>query len=87
MDQWMVVTALAVLVSLGAAIVTPLIKLNTTITRLTTVVDTIQSTLKKLSEDNSESHKRIWNHNDEQDRLIAELEKRISAIEFKEGKL
>ena len=86
MDQWMVVTALAVLVALGAAIVTPIIKLNTTITRLMTVVDTIQSTLKKLSEDNSESHKRIWNHNDEQDRLIAELEKRISAIEYKEGK-
>ncbi len=87
MDQWMVVTALAVLVSLGAAIVTPIIKLNTTITRLMTVVDAIQKALDKLSEDNSESHRRLWGHNDEQDKLLAEMEKRISAIEFKEGKL
>ena len=87
MDQWMVVTALAVLVGLGAAIVTPIIKLNTTITRLTEVVKTTQKTLDKLTEDNSESHRRLWGHNDEQDKLLAEMEKRISAIEFKEGKL
>ncbi len=83
MSEWVVVTSIVVLIGLVTAIVTPIVKLNTTITKLTVVVDTTQDTLKKLTEDNTASHRRLWERNDEQGEQIQEHEKRITALEIK----
>lgn len=83
MNEWVVITALVTIVGLVATIVAPIVKLNTTITKLTTVVDVVQSTLKELTSDNSESHRRLWLHNNEQDEKLANHDKRLHLMEEK----
>ena len=84
MSEWIIVTVLIAMTGLVATIVTPIVKLNTTITKLTTVVDVVQSTLKELTSDNSESHRRLWTHNNEQDEKLADHDKRIHMMEGKQ---
>ncbi len=83
MTEWAVVGVLIALIGMIATIVAPIIKLNTTITKLTTVVDIVQNTLKTLTSDNSESHRRLWQHNNEQDDKIVDHDKRIHLLEGK----
>lgn len=83
MTEWVVITALVTVVGLVATVVTPIVKLNTTITKLTTVVDIVQSTLKELTTDNSNSHRRLWAHSNEQDEKLADHDKRLHLMEGK----
>ena len=81
MSEWTVFLVLTAIAGLGVTIITPILKLNTTITKLTTVVDIIKDNLRELTSDNSESHKRLWEKNNEQDRLLADHEGRIKIVE------
>ena len=81
MNEWLVVTVIVTIIGLVATIVTPIIKLNTTIIKLTTTVDVMQSTLKALTIDNSESHRRLWQHNGEQDGKLSNHDGRILVVE------
>ena len=88
MSEWTVFLALTALVGFGVTIITPILKLNTTITKLTTIVDLVKDNLRELTTDNSEGHKRLWDKTNEQDRLLADHEGRIKIIEIskREGK-
>ena len=81
MSEWIVVTVIVTIIGLVATIVTPIIRLNTTIIKLTTTVDVMQSTLKELTTDNSESHRRIWQHSSEQDEKLSNHDRRLHVIE------
>jgi len=81
MTEWTVVTVIVVLVGLVAAIVKPLINLNTVITRLSTVVDTLEKNVSGLTEKNSEAHGKLWGKLEEQDDKIGNHETRIQIIE------
>ena len=58
-----------------------MIKLNTSITKLNASVDVLKNAIDKIDKDNEKSHKRIWDHNDEQDERIEAHEKRLNSIE------
>ena len=81
MNEWAVVGVITVLFGLIAAVVTPLLKLNTSITQLTCAVSVLQKNIEGLTTRNSESHTKLWEHNGRQDSLLADHETRLKIIE------
>lgn len=88
--EWTTVTVIIALVGLVVTVTTPLIKLNSNITRLTVVLDTIKAELEEQKKalsaqraDSKESHRRIWVHNDEQDAVLNDHETRLRVLENK----
>ena len=81
MSEWVVITVIVTIVGLVATIVTPIVRLNTTIIKLTTTVDVMQSTLKELTFENSESHRRMWQHSTGQDEKLSNHDRRLHVIE------
>jgi len=81
MNEWTVVTVIATLVGLCAAVVRPLICLNGTITRLTAVVNTLEKNISCLTVKNSESHAKIWGKVEEHDDVLNSHETRLTIIE------
>ena len=81
--EWQVVTVIIALVGLVTAIAAPLIRLNNNITKLTVMLDQALERLTKQEENSHISHKRIWDKNEEQDKMLNDHEKRISFIERK----
>lgn len=79
--EWTVVTVLIALIGLFMTVSKPIIKLNKTITKLTMICDNLDRRFEKFEHDNHDGHKRLWEHNTEQDRLIEEHDKRITILE------
>lgn len=77
MNEWTIVTTIVVIVGLIVTVTTPLLKLNTSITQLRSLIENVV----KRVDDNTESHRRIWKHNDEQDALLQNHELRIHDLE------
>ena len=87
MTEWSVVGVIVVLVGLFFAIYTPISK-NTkenteAMTELTVTMRVIGDQLSKFDEDNSKSHKRIWENNEHQDSILNDHETRLQIIEKK----
>ena len=88
--EWTTVTVIIALVGLIVTVTTPLIKLNSNITRLTVILDGIKAELEEQKKalsaqkaDSRESHRRLWAHNDEQDETLNDHETRIRVLEQK----
>jgi septal ring factor EnvC (AmiA/AmiB activator) len=80
---WEIFLGIGALISFVIAITGPMLKLNTSITKLNSSVDVLKEAIDKIDEDNEKSHKRIWEHNDKQDKLISENTQRIVGLEHK----
>lgn len=83
MSEWTVVTVIVTLVGLGAAVIRPLINLNSVITRLTEVVKALESDFSSLSQKNSEAHGRLWEKVEEHEDAINVHEVRLTLVESK----
>ena len=83
MTEWAVVGVIVTLLGLVAAVVKPLISLNTTLTKLSDSVATLDKNITALTTDNTASHTRIWGALDAHDETINDHETRISIIEHK----
>lgn len=81
MTEWEVVGVIIALVGLLAALLKPMISLTKSITELTTVVKGLQADLVEQRNHASESHKRIWAKNEEQDERLHDHEIRITRLE------
>lgn len=86
--EWTTVTVIIAIVGLIATVTTPLIKLNSNITRLNVILDNIKAELEEQKKalsaqqaDSRESHRRLWAHNDEQDTTLNDHETRIRVLE------
>lgn len=86
--EWTVVGVIVTLAGLAAAVGGPVLKLNGSITRLTTLLqaiehrlDTLEQGAKEQRTHAAESHRRIWAHNDAQDDRLEDHEKRITLLE------
>lgn len=84
MTEWEVFGVIVALLSFSVAIGTPIIKLNTSITRLIDRLENLDEGLESLEEKNHKSHERIWKHNEGQDSQLKDHEKRIIILEEKE---
>ena len=83
MTEWGVVGVIVALAGLVVTLVRPMISLTKSITQLTTVVDRLKNDVEDTVDKNHESHRRIWAHNDEQDKTLTDHEKRIGFLEHK----
>ena len=81
--EWTVVTVLIALVGVGAAVVKPMLSLNSTIVKLTGAVDALQRNIEELTSRNSKSHDRIFGALDDHGEILQDHEKRITLIEHK----
>ena len=79
--SWEIFLGIAALVGFVLSITGPILKLNTSITQLNASVDVLKTAIDRIESNNNTSHKEIWDHNDEQDKIIAEHSKRITDIE------
>lgn len=86
MSEWDIVLVLSVLIGMVVTIVAPIISLTKSITKLNHLVDRIYEDFKEFKEKSSETHGRIWRHNEEQDKKITDHEKRIYLLERKDNK-
>lgn len=80
MTEWGVVLVLVTLLGFITGIITPLIKLNTAIVRLTDAVETLHKDMESMSESNSKTHGRIFELLDEHDNKLDDHEKQLIVI-------
>ena len=85
MTEWAVVGVIITLLGLVAAVAKPLISLNTTLTKLSDSVATLDKNITALTTDNTASHARILGKLNAHDETINDHEKRISIIEHDKG--
>ena len=81
MTEWGVVGVIVTLVGLIAALIKPFTSLTKSITELTVVVGELKSDMDEYRASNHESHRRLWEHNDGQDKKLTNFEGRISKLE------
>lgn len=81
MTEWGVFAVIAALVGFTVAIVTPIIKLNTNITRLTVTIENILREQESAKSANGKSHDRIWKELEEHGGQLYDHETRITKIE------
>jgi len=81
MNEWNVVTVIIALVGLGAAVMKPMLTLNTSIVKLTARMENVSQGLDDLNDKNTENHKRIWDRMDEHGDQLKDHEKRIDHLE------
>ncbi len=63
------------------SIIKPIISLTNAIAELNSSVKKLSQDLDETIQNNIESHRRIWAHNDEQDRTLNDLDKRVAVLE------
>lgn len=85
MDNWSVFLVIAALVAFLATVVPPIVKLNSSITKLTDCFDSLTKQLAKIEKKNDESHDKMWAEINDHDDTINNHETRIQLIE-KENK-
>lgn len=81
MTEYGVVVIVVAMLTTAITIGAPVIKLNTAITRLIVKLDSLGGDLDALEKHNHESHRRLWDKNDEQDEKLADHETRLQVIE------
>ena len=80
---WEIFLGIVALIGFCVTIATPLMKLSKTMTELNVNMQNLNQAMNTLTANNTEYHRRIWAHNDEQDERLDNHEKRITKIETK----
>lgn len=83
MTDWDIVKDTVVLVGLIITVTTPLLKLNTSISQLKSLLDSVVKQVQDNDRSNSNSHKRLWEHNEEQDEILHNHEMRLHDLDGK----
>lgn len=81
--EWQVVTVIIALSGFAISIITPIIKLTKSITTLTVTLKQVDNRLTAQEQSSKNSHKRLWEKNEEQDEKLNDHERRITLIERK----
>ena len=87
MTEWQVVGVIIALVGLVGATVAPLIRLNSTITKLTLTVDHLVKDMDEQHRRSHDAHTKLWDHQNEQDEKLVNHEIRITKLENRKEKL
>lgn len=83
MTDWDIVKDIVVLIGLIVTVTTPLLKLNTSITQLKALLDSVVKQVQDNDRSNSASHKRLWEHNEKQDETLQRHEQRLHDLDGK----
>ena len=80
---WEIFLGIVALVGFMITVISPLMKLSKTMTELNVNMQNLNQAMNTLTSNNTESHRRIWQHNEEQDAKMDNHENRITKIETK----
>jgi len=83
MTDWDIVKDIVVLLGIIVTVTGPLLKLNTSIVQLKTLLDNVIKRVEDDDKSNTESHRRLWAHNTEQDKILTDHEQRLHSLEDK----
>lgn len=83
MAEWTVVTTIIAIVGLFLTIGKPIINLNTNITVLNESIKNLKAQSDNNERNNTEAHRRLWQHASEQDKTISEHEMRLHDLDGK----
>ena len=81
MERWDIVVVIASLVALFIAVATPLIKLNTTITKLNGSIDSLGEKVTDINCENKKQHDELFGTTRKHGETLADHETRIRIIE------
>lgn len=81
--EWQVFGVITALFAFLAGIIAPVLKLNSSITKLTVTMERLVQDMHDQKSNSHEAHKRLWEHNDEQDEKLLNHETRINNLERK----
>lgn len=81
MERWDIVVVIASLIALFIAVATPLIKLNTTITKLNGSIDSLSEKVININCENRKQHDDLLGTARKQGETLADHETRIRIIE------
>lgn len=81
MTEWGVVGVIVALVGLIAVLVKPMLSLNTSITKLTVMMEQFAENLTDLTGKNSKTHERLFGKLEEQETTLDDHETRITVLE------
>lgn len=84
MSEWAVFGVIVALISFVSALAVPMLKLNTTIVKLTVKLDHLEEVYETALQNSADTHKRIWARIDGHDTELKDHERRIQHIEDKE---
>lgn len=80
--SWIVVLSIGTLVGLFLAVGNPIIKLNSTITKLMTRLTAIESNIDKFTVSNKDSHRRIHERIDEVEDNLSEVKEEVGRLKY-----
>lgn len=83
MTEWQVVGVIVALIGLVASIITPMLRLNSTIATLTAAVKENSKALERHEIHSREAHKRLHGRIDEVEDKVDDHESRITVLEAK----
>ena len=83
MTEWSIFLIIGEIAAFLLVVVPPIVKLNTSIGKLTESINHIEKDYKDAQIKNTENHRRIWDKNDEQDDRLENHEIRINNLERK----
>ena len=81
MTDWAALSVIAALAGVAISLVTPILELNTVITKLSATVEGLARNLETLTGDNSRSHARLHGRID----AVERHEVRLSVLEQRQG--
>lgn len=81
--NWEIFETVVAIVGFLAVIVPPIIKLTSAITKLTITMETFGKQRQEDQKNAYDTHKRILDHNEKQDKILEDHERRICAVEIK----
>lgn len=77
----LIVVSMGTILGVGVVVVKPILQVVKSITELNESIKNLTGKVNIFEAANDKAHKRIWDHNDEQDEKIQDHEKRLSLIE------
>lgn len=80
---WEIFLGIAALFSFIVTAIKTILPLTNAVAILTEQVGKLEKTMKEVEEDKREAHRRIWNHNDEQDKRLNNHEQRLHDLDGK----
>ncbi len=79
--EWTIVTTIVVLIGLMTAVLTPMLKLNSAITRLNVTVDALAAQLAEYRKEERDARGKLWKAVNAQDDRLNEQDKRLALLE------
>ena len=79
---WEIIIGIITLFGFLVSVVTPIAKLTKIMTELIDSVQSLKEAINEIGTKNTESHRRIWEHNTVQDQTLENHEKRITKLEY-----